>query len=52
MKIGIRTFRILKNGNVLIDAYSMEKTGILITQIHYNCGDHLEINAQKRRNPG
>lgn len=52
MKIGIRTFKNLKNGNVLIETDSKEEIEILNYQIHDKCGDQLEISAQKRRNPG
>jgi hypothetical protein len=51
MKIGIRTFKSLKNGNVLIEADSKEEIEILNSQIHDKCSDQLEINVQKRRYP-
>ena len=51
MKIGIRTFRCLKNCNVLIEADTKEETETLNSHIWGVCGDHLEINVQKRRNP-
>ena len=51
MKIGIRTFKSLKNGNVLVEADSKEEIEILNTQIPGKCGDGLEVNVQKRRNP-
>jgi hypothetical protein len=51
MKIGIRAFKSLKNGNVLIEADSKEEIEILNTQIRDKCGDQLEVNVQKRRNP-
>jgi hypothetical protein len=51
MKIGIRAFRSLKNGNVLIEADSKEEIKLLNSQIRDKCGDQLEINIQKRRNP-
>jgi hypothetical protein len=51
MKIGIRTFKSLKNGNVLIETDSKEEIEILDTQIHDKWGDQLEINVHKRRNP-
>ena len=51
MKIGIRSFKSLKNGNVLIEADTKEEIDLLNSQIHDKCGDHLEINIQKRRNP-
>ena len=51
MKIGIRAFKSLKNGIVLIEADSKEETETLNSQIRDTCGDQLEINVQKRRNP-
>jgi hypothetical protein len=50
MKIGIRTFKSLKNGNVLIETDSKEEIETLNTQISDKCGDQLEINVHKRRN--
>ena len=47
MKIGIRSLRSLKNGNVLIEADTKEEKELLNSQIHDRCGDHLEINIQK-----
>jgi hypothetical protein len=51
MKFGIRTFKSLKNGNVLIEADSKDEIETLNSQIHDKCGDQLEINVQERRNP-
>jgi hypothetical protein len=51
MKIGIRTFKSLKNGNVLIEADRKEETEILNIQIRDKCEDQLKTNVQKRRNP-
>ena len=51
MKIGIRTLKSLRNGQVLIEADSKEELEILNSQIHEKCGSQLEINIQKRRNP-
>jgi len=51
LKIGIGTFKSLKNGNVLIEADSKDENEILNSQIWDKCRDQLEINVQKRRNP-
>ena len=51
MKIGIRTFKSLKNGNVLIEADSKEEIELLNTQIRDKCGDQVEAKVQKRRDP-
>jgi len=51
MKIGIRTFKCLKDGKVLIEADTKVDIEILNTKIIDKCGDRLEANVQKRRNP-
>jgi uncharacterized protein YjaZ len=51
MKIGIRALKSLKNGQVLIEADSKAEVELLNSQIHEKCGDQLQINIQKRRNP-
>ena len=51
MKIGIRTFKSLKNGNVLIEADSKEEIELINTQIRVKCGDHVEANVHRRRDP-
>ena len=51
MKIGIRSLKSLKNGHALIEVDTKEETELLNSQIHDKCGDQLEINIQKRRNP-
>jgi hypothetical protein len=51
MKIGIKTFKSLKNGNVLIEAESKEEIETFNSQIRDKCGDQLKISVQKRRNP-
>jgi len=50
-KIGIRTFKSLKKGNVLIEADSKEEIELLNTQIQDKSGDHVEAKVQKRRDP-
>jgi hypothetical protein len=52
MKIRIRAFKSLKNGQVAIEADTKEELELLNSQIHDKCGDQLEVNIQKRRNPG
>jgi len=51
MKIEIRTFKSLKNGNVLIETDSKEEIEALNSQTRDIFGDQLEIDVQKRRNP-
>ena len=51
MKIGIRTFKGLQNGKVLIETDTENDIQALQNQIRDKCGDRLETNVQKRRNP-
>jgi hypothetical protein len=51
IQVGIRSLKSLRNGNVLIEADTKEEIEILNSQIGDKCGDHLEANIQKRRNP-
>ena len=49
MKIGIRTFKGLQNGKVLIEADREEETAALKDQIRHKCGDKLETHVQKKK---
>jgi len=49
VKIGIRTFKGLQNGKVLIEADAEEEREALQDQIRHKCGDKLETHVQKRR---
>jgi len=51
MRIGIRTFKILRNGQDLIEAGCREELVLLNSQIHDKCGSQFEINIQQLRNP-
>ena len=51
VKIGIRTFKKLKDSKVLIEADTKNDIEILNSQIRDKCVDRLESNVQKRRNP-
>jgi hypothetical protein len=51
IKIGIRTFKGLKDGKVLIEADTKEDIEKLNSQIRDKRGDRLETNVHKRRNP-
>jgi hypothetical protein len=51
MKIGIRTFKGLQNGKVLIEADTEEEIAALQDQIRHKCRDKLETRVQKRRKP-
>jgi hypothetical protein len=48
MKIGIRTFKSLKNGNNLIEADSKEEIELLNMQMQDKCVDQIETKVQKR----
>jgi len=50
-KIGIRTFKSLKNGNFLDAADSKEEIETVSSQIGNICVDQAEINLQKGRKP-
>ena len=48
MKIGIRTFKSLKNGNVSIEADNKEEIELINTQIPVKCEDHVQANVHKK----
>ena len=48
MIIGIRTFKSLKNGNVLIEADNKEEIELINTQIPVKCEDHVQANVHKK----
>jgi len=49
MKIGIRTFKSLKNGNVLIEADSKEEIERLHSQIRDICGNQNETYPEEKK---
>jgi hypothetical protein len=51
MKIGIRTFKGLQDGKVLIEADTENDIQAIQNQIRDKCGERLETNVQKKRNP-
>jgi len=51
IKVGINTFKSLKNGRVLIETNSKEELDALEKDINAKCEGKLEANAQKLRNP-
>ena len=51
IKVVINTFKALKNGEVLIETNSKEEIAALGKVINVKCGDKLEANFQKLRNP-
>jgi predicted ATPase with chaperone activity len=51
IKVGINTFKSLKKGKVLIETNSKEEIEALGKVINVKCGDKLEANIHKLRNP-
>jgi hypothetical protein len=51
IKVGINTFKSLKNWNVLIETNSKEEIEAPWKVINVKCGDKLEANIHKLRNP-
>jgi hypothetical protein len=51
MKIGIRSFKNLKDGKVLIEVDTDDDFEKLNSQIQDKCGNRLETKVQKRRKP-
>lgn len=51
IKVGINTFRTLKNGNVLIETNSKEEIEALEKDINAKCRGKLEANVHKLMNP-
>ncbi|PSN39980.1 hypothetical protein C0J52_20367 [Blattella germanica] len=51
MKIGISTFKTLKDGRILIEASTKEEILLLSTDINAKCGEELEVQVPQLRNP-
>lgn len=51
MKIGIRSFKSLRNGLLLIEAQKKEEIELVCKNINHKCGDELEANAPRLRKP-
>jgi len=51
MKIGITTFKGLKNGRLLIETQNKTEIDVLIKRINEMYGEELEASTPKRRNP-
>jgi len=51
MRIGIKTFKSLKNGRVLIEAGSLSEINLLSTKISNKCGEDLEVAVPKLWKP-
>jgi hypothetical protein len=51
MKVGINSLKILRDGRVQIETGSREEIETLTRDIDDKCGDKLEVNVHKLRNP-
>jgi hypothetical protein len=51
MKVGVKSFKSLKDGRVLIETGTSEEANLLSSSIRDKCGDELEVTAPKLRNP-
>jgi len=51
MKVGLRTFKELKDGRILIEAGSKEEIEKISTSFTEKCGKELEAKVQELRNP-
>ena len=51
IRVGIKTLRTQRNGQVLIETSSREELEAIEKDIKEKCGDKLEVNAHKLRSP-
>ena len=51
MKVGVKSFKSLKDGRVLIETGTSEKANLLSSSIRDKCGNDLEVTDPKLRNP-
>jgi len=51
MKIGIKSFKSLKDGRVPIEAGTTAEITLLSTSIRDKCGEELEVTIPKLRKP-
>jgi len=50
MKVGVKSFKSLKDGRVLIETGTSEEANLLSSSIRDKCGNDLEVTASKLRN--
>jgi hypothetical protein len=50
MKVGVKSFKSLKDGRVLIETGTSEETNLLSSSIGDKCGNDLEVTVPKLRN--
>jgi hypothetical protein len=51
MKVGVSTFKALKDGRIVIEVGTKEEIDRIRTSITEKCGKGLEAKAQELRNP-
>ena len=51
IKVGVCTFKSLKNGNILMESSSKADAEKICSSINEKCGDAIEANEMKLRNP-
>jgi len=51
IKVGITSLKLLRDGRVIIEASSKKEIETLREEIEQKCGEELEVNIQKLRNP-
>ena len=51
MKVGVKSFKSLKDGRVLIETGTPEEVNLLSSSIREKCGNELEVTVPKLRNP-
>jgi len=51
MKFGITTFKVLRNGRLLIETQNKLEIDVLSKTINELCGEELEALTPRRRNP-
>ena len=51
MKVGVKSFKSLKDGRVLIETGTSEAANLLSSSIRDKCGNDLEVTVPKLRNP-
>jgi len=51
MKVGVKSFKSLKDGRVLIETGTSEEANLLSSSIRDKCGNDLEVIVPKLRNP-
>ena len=51
LKVGINSFKVLKNGQLLIESTNKTEMDIICKNINEKCGAEVEANVSKPRNP-